>query len=155
MVDNISNGSHQDRNKLQPRRSTHKGSAHCTEKSSSEGKATNLYTFIADTTKHNSEVCLSANQNTTWVLDSRVTDHLVKEDTPVLNKYELSIPPKIHIAKNNNYLLAYVKGDIIAEVRGSVKCFVFSLQYTYILFIRLWAQTHNVELLSYYTRKVA
>jgi hypothetical protein len=53
--------------------------------------------------------------NITWVLDSGATDHLVKEDTHVVNKYELSVPTKIHIAKNYNYLLAYAKGDIIAE----------------------------------------
>jgi hypothetical protein len=27
----------------------------------------------------------------------------------VVNKYELPVPTKIHIAKNNSYLLAYVK----------------------------------------------
>jgi hypothetical protein len=35
----------------------------------------------------------------------------------------LSVPTKIHIAKNNNYLLAYEKGDVIAEtfVNGEVR----------------------------------
>jgi hypothetical protein len=41
----------------------------------------------------------------------------------VVNKYELPVPTKIHIAKNYNYLLAYAKGDIIAEfcVHGEVR----------------------------------
>jgi hypothetical protein len=52
-------------------------------------------------------VCLSSNNDRTWVTDSGATDHLVKENTPVINKYKLSVPTKIHIAKNNNYLLAY------------------------------------------------
>jgi hypothetical protein len=34
-------------------------------------------------------VYLSANHNITWVSDSGATDHLVKEDTYVVNKYEL------------------------------------------------------------------
>jgi hypothetical protein len=35
----------------------------------------------------------------------------------------LSVPTKIHIAKNDNYLLAYEKGDVIAEtyVNGEVR----------------------------------
>jgi hypothetical protein len=66
--------------------------------------------FFAET--GNSKVCLSANKDTTWVIDSGATDHLVKEDTYVINKYKLSVPTKIHIAKNNNYLLTYVNGEV-------------------------------------------
>jgi hypothetical protein len=61
-------------------------------------------------------VCLSANKDITWVIDSVAIDHLVKEDTHVINKYKLSAPTKIHIAKNNNYLLAYEKGDVIGDI---------------------------------------
>jgi hypothetical protein len=86
----------------------------CTEKASGEGGAGNPYTCIAET--GNSEEYLSTKKNTTWVLDSAARDHLVKEDTHVVNKYELPIPTKIHIAKSDNYLLAYAKGDIIARV---------------------------------------
>jgi hypothetical protein len=38
-----------------------------------------------------SKVCLRANKDTTWVMDSGATDHLVKENTPVINRYKLSI----------------------------------------------------------------
>jgi hypothetical protein len=97
------------------------GSVQCTEKVSGEGEASNTYVFIAET--DNSKVYLSTKKNITWVLDSGARDHLVKEDTQVVNKYELPVPTKIHITKNNNYLLAYAKGDIIAEfcVDGEVK----------------------------------
>jgi hypothetical protein len=68
-------------------------------------------------------VYLGAKKNITWVLDSVSTDHLVKENTHTMNKYKLSVPTKIHIAKNNNYLLAYEKGDVIADiyVNGEVR----------------------------------
>jgi hypothetical protein len=68
-------------------------------------------------------VCLSANKDITWLIDYVAMDHLIKEDTHVINKYKLSAPTKIHIAKNNNYLLAYEKGDIIGEtcVNGEVR----------------------------------
>jgi hypothetical protein len=89
------------------------GSAQCTEKASSEGGDGNPHTFLAET--GNSKVCLSATKDTTWVMDSGATDHLVREDTDVINKYKLSVATKIYIAKNNNYLLAYEKGDVIAE----------------------------------------
>jgi hypothetical protein len=71
----------------------------------------------------NNKVCLSANRDITWVMSSVATDHLVKEDTHVINKYKLSAPTKIHIAKNNNYLLAYEKGYVIGEtyVNGEVR----------------------------------
>jgi hypothetical protein len=59
--------------------------------------------LFAETTKDNSKVCLSANKDTTRVIDSGATDHLVKENTPVINKYKFSVPTKIHIANNNNY----------------------------------------------------
>jgi hypothetical protein len=75
------------------------------EKNAGEGGAGNPYTFIAET--GNSEVHLNTKKNITRVLDCGVIDHLLKEDTHVVNKYE------IHIAKNY-YLLAYAKGDIIA-----------------------------------------
>jgi hypothetical protein len=55
-----------------------------------------------------SEMCLSAKQNVIWVLDSGAIDNLVKDDSPVVNKYELSIPTKIHFTENNNNLLAWV-----------------------------------------------
>jgi hypothetical protein len=48
----------------------------------------------------NSKVCLSANKDITWVTDSVAMDHLVKEDKHVINKYKLSAPTKMHIAKN-------------------------------------------------------
>jgi hypothetical protein len=87
----------------------------------SEGGAGSPYTFIAGT--GNGEVYLSANQNITWVLDSGATDYLIKDGTHVVNKYELPVPTKIHIAKNHSYLLAYAKGDIIAEscVNGEIR----------------------------------
>jgi hypothetical protein len=68
-------------------------------------------------------VCLSDNEDTTWVIDSGATHYLIKENTHVINNYKLSVPTKIHIAKNKNYLLAYEKGDIIAEtcVNGEVR----------------------------------
>jgi hypothetical protein len=68
-------------------------------------------------------VCLSANKDTTWVIDSGAKDHIVKENMPVINKYKLSVSTKIQIAGNNNYLLAYENGDVIAEayVNGEVR----------------------------------
>jgi hypothetical protein len=71
----------------------------------------------------NSKVCLSANKDITWVMGSVAMNHLVKEDTRVINKYKLSAPTKIHIAKNNTYLLAYEKGYVVGEtyVNGEVR----------------------------------
>jgi hypothetical protein len=116
-------GSHQGGNKYQRRRRNQEGSTQCTEKSSSERGAGNPNTFFAET--DNSKVCLSANKDITWVIlvDYVAMDHLVKEDTHVINKYKLSAPSQIHIAKNNNYLLAYEKGDVIGEtyVNGEVR----------------------------------
>jgi hypothetical protein len=68
-------------------------------------------------------VYLDTKKNITWVLDSVATDHLVKENTHVINKYKLSVPTKIHIAKINNYLLAFEKSDVIAEtyINGEVR----------------------------------
>jgi hypothetical protein len=40
------------------------------------------------------------------VIYSGTTDHLAKEDTAAINRYKLSVPTKIHISKNNNYLSA-------------------------------------------------
>jgi hypothetical protein len=106
-------GSHQGGNKYQRRWMNQEGSVQCTEKTSSEGGTGNPYTFFAET--GNNKACLSANKDATWVIDCGATDHLVKEDTYVINKCKLSVSTKIHIVKNNNYLLAYEKGDIIAE----------------------------------------
>jgi hypothetical protein len=106
-------GNRRDGNKFQPKWRNQRGSAQCTEKASSEGGAGIPYTFVAET--GNSEAYLSTKKNITWVLDSGSTDHLVKEDTHVVNKYELPVPTKTHIAKIDNYLLAFSKGDIIAE----------------------------------------
>jgi hypothetical protein len=63
-----------------------------------------------------------------WLKESGATDHLVKENMPVISKYKLSFPTKIHIAKNNNYLLAYEKGDVIAEtyVNGELDLRMYS-----------------------------
>jgi hypothetical protein len=116
-------GNRRDGNKSQRKWRNQEGSYQCTEKPSSEGGAGNPYTstFIAET--GNSESYLSTKKTITWVLDSGATHNLVKEDTHVVNKYELPVPTKIHIAKNDNYLLAYANGDIIAEscVHGEVR----------------------------------
>jgi hypothetical protein len=79
--------------------------------------------LFAETTKGNSTLCLSANKDTTGVIDSGATYHLVMENALVINKHKLSVPTISHIAKNNNYLLAYEKGDVIAEtyVNGEVR----------------------------------
>jgi hypothetical protein len=74
-----------------------------------------FYFLVLKESEYNSKVCLSANKDVTWVIDSVATDHLVQENTHVINKYKLSILNKIHIAKNNNYLLAYEKCDLIGE----------------------------------------
>jgi hypothetical protein len=94
-------GNRQDGNKSQTNWRNQGGSAQCAEKASSEGGAGNPYTFIAET--GNNESYLSTKKTITWVLDSGATDHLVKEDTHMVNKYELPVLTMIHIAKNDIY----------------------------------------------------
>jgi hypothetical protein len=98
----------------------------------------------------NSETYLSTKKNITWVIDSGATYILAKEDTHVVNKYELPVPTKIHMAKNDNYLLAYTKGDIIAEscTHGEVR----NIKIPDVFLVKTYLKTYYQYLI--YTGKV-